>query len=525
VYFCGTPYTTCLRALLCLLLFFVLGGSLSGQEQTEIVPRSDKAGEAFLQPRPGRRIPLQLNRPNQVEKEYLEMPGAKVVFTREGYLDRLVPVEPTFLESGFPGDFTNLQRYYELNLESTPRELKVYEIARSSDQPDRKSYLGTTGGVPIRIDRGAYYDSARGRFHEVRLLLEQAGYQPYTLEISAKELVPTKQFGAIELEAEPGLGGLWKRSPALVLMVGFLLSTGLLMGIVLLKKGGRVSTGEVDRIGQYDCLEQIGKGGTAEVYRARAEDGLQVALKVMPESALDTESLERFKREIQASLRFEQANLAQVYDWGQTHDGRLYLVSELLEGETLSQRLKREEVGPQRDLLIPEVLEGVAGALSYLHDKGVVHRDVKPANIFITRAGVPKLIDLGLARGADLDSLTRTGTAVGTPYYMSPEQAGGSFTPQSDQYALGVIAFEIVTGQRPFSGTDPLEVFQKHISAPLPSVAELRPDAGVHLAAVIAKMLSKKPEQRFPTLSEALEALTAEFRNSDGDDDTQAVLL
>ena len=198
-------------------------------------------------------------------------------------------------------------------------------------------------------------------------------------------------------------------------------------------------------------------------------------------------------------------------------------MTEFLRGETLSQRLKSEPVGAARDHLIKSALLPVGRALSYLHRQGVVHRDVKPGNIFLGVDGTAKLIDLGLARGAELDGLTRTGVAVGTPYYMSPEQARGDYTAQSDQYALGVIAFEILTGEKPYKGSDPVEVFQKHLSAPMPNPRDLRPELSLHLVSVLSKMMGKKPEQRFADLEEALEALTSEFvEGFEGDEDTQA---
>ena len=497
------------------------------QETVDVLPRSETAEAAYLQTDSGRRLPLKLNERNSLKKELTSGEAASVIFTREEYLDCVIPVEPIFLESGFPGDFANLERYYELKFEEQLEGVKVYEVGRSSDKPEQKNYMGTAGEVPLRLDRQAYYDSVRGKFNQVRLLFEKPGYKPYSLEVSAKELVPNQRLPEIEMSPADGLGNLWIRSSVQLVGIGFL-GLGALVGFTFLARRklrfvDREPALSEPRIGAYRKLESVGKGGTAEVFRGLSDDGLEVALKIMLESDLEGDAKERFRREIQASLQYQHEHLATIYDWGETEDGRLYLVTEFLRGETLSQRLKSEPVGAGRDLLIKSALVPVGKALSYLHQQGVVHRDVKPGNIFLGVDGSAKLIDLGLARGAELDGLTRTGVAVGTPYYMSPEQARGDYTAQSDQYALGVIAFEILAGERPYKGNDPVEVFQKHISAPIPNLKELRPDLSLHLVSVLSKMMGKKPEQRFATLEQALEALTSDFGDGfDGDEDTHA---
>ncbi|MCA9794333.1 MAG: serine/threonine protein kinase [Candidatus Eremiobacteraeota bacterium] len=504
------------RILLCLLLLSALGWA------DEIIPRSATAEAAYFIHSDGSRQPLKLNQPNAIDASPQvvnpwegEARETGVLFVREGYLDLFVPSDPLFLESGFPGDFTNLERYYTLKLDTSPAQVKVYEVGRSSDKPGQKNYVGQTGGPPLRLDRSLYYDPMRRKFSQVRLLLEQAGYEPQRIDISAKELVPAKQLGTFSLVPLPGQTRPWKLLAWVVLA---------LVVVALVRRRPRppslpTETMQVptETIETYRLSELVGRGGTAEVYRATGQDGLDVAVKIMLGSEGDSEEAERFRREIKACLKLVHPNLARIYDWGETSQGRLYLVSELLVGETLSARLRKEPVGPGRDRLLISVLGEVGEALAYLHDQCVVHRDVKPGNIFLTNKGKTKLIDLGLARGGELQTMTRTGVALGTPHYMSPEQVGGDYTPQSDQYALGVIAFEIVTGQRPYQGDDSLQVLHQHLSAPIPNPRDLRPDLDLHTASVITRMLAKSPEHRYASVREAVAALATPAQAYEGD--------
>lgn len=519
------------RILFGLLMLLTLNcASVKAEGQVEVFPRSESAESAFLQSTPANRLKLQLNRGNLVDEDLLTHPTSAVIFTRKGYLECQVPITPTFLQQGFPGDFTNLERFYELKIKTLPEKVKVYEVGRSSNQPSQKNYLGTTTAAPIRLDRKPYYRASKGDFSQVKLLFEKDNYESELLTLSAKELVAAKDLGLLQLEPTPGMASLWaRRSRHIVAFGSGLLGIGLLTFLYLSRRTSSApntssSLEQANRLGSYTLLESIGRGGTAEVYRATTPDGLEVALKLMIDSALEPEAKERFKREIQTSLKLEHPNLARTFDWGETEDGRFYLVSELLEGQTLSDRLKSVQVGAARDALISDALLGVAEALDYLHSQEVVHRDVKPGNIFLTSSGEAKLIDLGLVRGGELQALTRTGVAVGTPYYMSPEQSAGKYTKHSDQYALGVIAYEILTGTRPYRGKDPMEVFHQHLSAPVPSVGDRRPELGLHTASVVSKMMAKKPEQRFQSVLEALQSLATEFGDTPwNDEDTQAV--
>ena len=218
---------------------------------------------------------------------------------------------------------------------------------------------------------------------------------------------------------------------------------------------------------------------------------------------LDGQSKERFHQEIKTSLSLNHPNLVKVYDWGESEDGRLYLATEFLEGQTLRQLLNHGEVDIPT---VCQVYESVGSALTYLHQQGLVHRDIKPDNIFLTRKNEIKLMDLGITKGDDSAPITRAGTAMGTPHYMAPEQARGFAVPASDQYSMGVMAFELLTGTRPYKGLDGLEILQKHISSPIPRVSEHK-DLGPLVDDIIQQAMAKNAESRFSDMASCVEAL------------------
>jgi len=270
------------------------------------------------------------------------------------------------------------------------------------------------------------------------------------------------------------------------------------------------------RIGPYELLGLIGAGGMGEVYRARdTRLGRDVAIKVLPgEFAADPERLRRFEREAKATAALSHPNILDVHDVG-THEGVPYLVEELLEGESLRERLARGSI-PVREAagIAMQIAHGLAAA----HEKHIVHRDLKPENVFLTREGTVKILDFGLAKlvetipTGEADTLTHAptgatefGRVLGTVAYMAPEQARGMPVDQrADVFAFGVVLYEMTTGERPFRGetaTDTLAAILKEVAAPLP--------AGVppQLAAVIERCLAKDPEQRYQRGSEVLAAL------------------
>ena len=252
---------------------------------------------------------------------------------------------------------------------------------------------------------------------------------------------------------------------------------------------------------RYDIVRPLGSGGMGEVYLARDRTlGRDVALKVLrSQYAGDRESAERFKREATSAAGLSHPNIVQVYDRGDTEEGSSYIAMEYVPGGTLKERIVAD--GPLDAGLAASYGYQVAEALGAAHAKGVVHRDIKPQNVLITASGGAKVGDFGIARAASAagDAQTKTGTIMGTAGYMSPEQAlGESATPKSDLYSLGVVLYEAVTGELPFTADNPIAVSMKHVNeAPRPP-QDLNPAVPEGMNAVIMKLLSKSPEDRYP---------------------------
>ena len=266
----------------------------------------------------------------------------------------------------------------------------------------------------------------------------------------------------------------------------------------------------------YTTQGILGEGGMAVVYRGTCPKapGRDVAIKVIrPELLEDQDARKRFLREIAVCSRLDHPHLIKVYDSGIGPDGEMYMVMELLEGHNLSDEIYDPPDLPTRERTA-EILLPLCQALAYIHGKGLVHRDVKPSNVFLDRNSGVKLVDLGIARGLDFEAITRTGMAVGSPHYMAPEQAKGDVRPENDQYSVGVLLFEMVTGTRPYSEGDAIEVITQHLTAPIPSVLEEEPEAGELLDAVIQRLMCKRPEGRFASISEAASAIEAALDGS-----------
>jgi eukaryotic-like serine/threonine-protein kinase len=255
----------------------------------------------------------------------------------------------------------------------------------------------------------------------------------------------------------------------------------------------------------YQIVRTLGAGAFGVVYEAlRQPLGKRVALKVLRvELASRAGIAQRFLREAQMTAQLRHAHVVETFDVG-AHEGAPYLAMEFLEGEPLSQRIAREgKLTPEAviDLMLP-----VLSAMATVHEAGVVHRDLKPENIFLvrTRGGqvFPKVLDFGIAKAGGDDkamALTRTATVLGTPYYMSPEQAHESkhIDARSDQWSLGVIVYECLTGVRPFTGDSMLEVFGKIASGRLAPLADVAPATPAALVAVVDHMLQVSPADRF----------------------------
>ena len=262
------------------------------------------------------------------------------------------------------------------------------------------------------------------------------------------------------------------------------------------------------RFGPFVLEEEVGRGGMGVVWKAY-QPSLErsVALKFLATShGQEDQSHERFKREARVVARLRHPNLLQVYDFGE-EQGFLYLATEYVPGGTAQDLLRRE--GPLPPERVVRLLGPVAGALDHLHEHGIVHRDVKPSNILLDDAGAPILADCGVARLLDEQShMTATGAVVGTPAYMSPEQvAGQEAGPASDQYSLGVMAFEALTGSAPFEGRTPVATALAHLQQPPPSPRALNPSLSPSIEAVLLRVLGKRPEDRFSSCAAFVSAL------------------
>lgn len=250
---------------------------------------------------------------------------------------------------------------------------------------------------------------------------------------------------------------------------------------------------------RYEMGSPLGKGGMAHVYRGtdRVLDRT-VAIKVLSgKYASDDSFVTRFRREAQAAAGLNHANIVGVYDTGD--EGRMhYIVMEYVEGETLGDVLRREgRLDPER---AAAVAAEVATALHAAHEKGLVHRDVKPGNVMIDSEGRVKVVDFGIARAAADDTLTQTGLILGTASYLSPEQAQGRpVDARSDTYSLGCVMYEMLTGQAPFSGDTPVAIAYKHVNETPPRPSELEPSIPPHLDEAVTRALEKDPDARFPT--------------------------
>lgn len=235
----------------------------------------------------------------------------------------------------------------------------------------------------------------------------------------------------------------------------------------------------------------------ASVYRAYQTNlEREVAIKVMAEQfASDPTFTKRFQREASAIARLNHPNILKIYDQGE-EDGLLFIVMELIEGRTLKEELSGRRLSLAR---VGEILSQVASALDYANSQGIIHRDVKPTNVLMDRTGRAVLSDFGIAKMAQANTqLTSTGVGVGTPDYMSPEQAMGEpLDGRSDEYSLGVMVYEMLTGRVPFMGDTPIAIVMGHISKPLPSINQFNPEVPPSVEKVLVKALAKKAEERY----------------------------
>jgi serine/threonine-protein kinase len=262
--------------------------------------------------------------------------------------------------------------------------------------------------------------------------------------------------------------------------------------------------------GRYAVEREIGRGGNARIFLATDSTGRRVALKVLHPELLISVAADRFLREIRLASQLDHPHIAKILDSGE-HDWLVYYVMSYVEGSTLRERL--DTASP---MAVAETMRfscDVLGALDHAHRHGIIHRDVKPANVVLSSQGAV-LLDFGIARAvvaSGNDQLTRSGIAVGTSSYMSPEQitAATDIDHRCDLYSLGCVLYECMTGQPPFHNRNEAVVLQLHLTEPAPDVRALRPDTPPYLADAIAKALAKSPKDRWPSAMAMREALAA----------------
>ena len=261
-------------------------------------------------------------------------------------------------------------------------------------------------------------------------------------------------------------------------------------------------------LGRYHIVQQLGEGGMASVYKAydtRLER--YVAVKVIRlEKDQDSSFLKRFEREAKALAKLSHPNIVHVDDYGE-QDGVPYLVMDYIPGGTLKQRLGQ----PVNYQEAAKILAPVAHALYHAHMNGIVHRDVKPANVLMTAGGQPMLSDFGIAKlleGEQTTELTGTGVGIGTPEYMAPEQGTGEKVDErADIYSLGVVFYELITGRKPFRADTPMAVVIKHITEPLPRPDSFVPGLPEEVDQIIFKAMAKHPKDRYQTMEQFAMAL------------------
>ena len=262
--------------------------------------------------------------------------------------------------------------------------------------------------------------------------------------------------------------------------------------------------------GRYNIVQKLGSGGMSAVYEAqdRSLDNSIVAVKLLsPKMTNDETILSRFRQEIIITRKLTHPNIVRTYDFGAAGNGHFYITMELISGTTLDKLLSQRKALSLKHTLF--VIRSILNAMAYAHDKGVVHRDLKPGNVLVSENNEIKLMDFGLAQSIDFEKrYTQTGECVGTPYYMAPEQIQGRPIDQrADIFSIGVMAYELLTGSVPFKDESWYDLATKILKDPMPRVSEKIPDVPEWLDNLITKATQKNKEDRYQSVDEMLAVL------------------
>lgn len=267
---------------------------------------------------------------------------------------------------------------------------------------------------------------------------------------------------------------------------------------------------EPTHLGDYDVFEQVGRGATGFVYRAvRRSDKLEVALKVLPLALVRDESeVHRFDREVETLRQLNHPNIIRVHDHGYSEGGYLYYAMDFLRGASLRTMInQRKRLQPYE---AAEIVRDAAEGLAYAHDRGVIHRDVKPSNLVLTEKGKTIVVDFGIALRVTSASLTASGLALGTPAYMSPEQIedrGHSVDHRTDVYSLGVTLYEALSGQKPFDGTTQYEMLRAIMFNRAVPLWQLQPQLPVLICDIVERAMQKRPDERYQSMTIMIDEL------------------
>jgi serine/threonine protein kinase/class 3 adenylate cyclase/ABC-type branched-subunit amino acid transport system substrate-binding protein len=271
---------------------------------------------------------------------------------------------------------------------------------------------------------------------------------------------------------------------------------------------------------RYRFKDFLGSGGMAKVYLAHDEElDRDVAIKVLhPRYVGDAEFVERFRREARSAAKLSHPNIVPIYDRGEKKDGTYYMVMEHLPGGTLKDIIVRK--APLAPHIAVNLALQIAQALEEAHRKGIIHRDIKPQNILLTESGEAKVADFGIAKAASASTLTPTGLFAGTAHYISPEQTlGQAVSPKSDLYALGVVLYEMLTGEIPYDADTPVAIAMKQLHEPLRSPMEINPNVPERVTAVTERLLAKDPHERHPDTTALVKDLERILRSLGEEDD------